>query len=101
MSSVFPLLSPAQAWWVLPVARLTPSVLIFVFYAFSLILNTMMIRLLGLSVVYAVWSWVGVLATALIGCLYFNEPLRALKTAGAGLIVLGVVGLHYSFRQLA
>jgi len=101
MSSVFPLLSPAQAWWVLSVARLTPSVLIFVFYAFSLILNTMVIRVLGLSVVYAVWSGVGVLATALIGCLYFNEPLTALKMASAGLIVLGVVGLHYSSRQLA
>lgn len=119
MSSVFPLLSPTQAWWVLLGAivfevggttcmrlsegftRPTPSVLIFVFFAFSFILNTMVIRVLGLSVVYAVWSGVGVLATALIGYFYFKEPMTALKMASAGLIVLGVVGMHHSSRQVA
>ena len=66
-----------QAWWLLAAAivfeicgtvsmrlsdgftRMTPSVLIFVFYAFSFALNTFVIRTLGLSVVYAVWSGVG------------------------------------------
>ena len=40
-------------------SRLTPSVLIFVFYAMSFALNTLVVRVLGLSVVYAVWSGVG------------------------------------------
>ena len=35
--------------------RLTPSILIFVFYAVSFLLNTLVIRTLGLSVTYAVW----------------------------------------------
>lgn len=74
--------------------RLTPSVLIFVFYALSFALNTLVIRTLGLSVVYAVWSGVGTVLTALIGYLYFKEPATALKMASAGLIVLGVMGLH-------
>jgi small multidrug resistance pump len=78
--------------------RLTPSVLIFVFYAASFALNTLVIRVLGLSVVYAVWSGVGTVLTALIGYLYFKEPATALKLVSAGLIVIGVIGLHAASR---
>lgn len=108
-----------QAWAVLSVAilfevagttcmrlsegftRLTPSVLIFVFYAISFMLNTLVTRVLGLSVVYAVWSGVGTVLTALIGYLYFKEPATALKLASAGLIVIGVIGLHTASRTTA
>jgi len=93
-----------QAWLVLAGAngmrlsdrftRLTPSVLIFVFYAGSFALNNLVVRVLGLGVVYAVWSGVGTVLTALIGDLYFKEPATALKLVSAGLIVIGVMGLH-------
>ena len=117
MTHFLPQLNLTQAWWVLSLAilfevggttcmrlsdgftRLTPSVLIFVFYSFSFALNVMVIRVLGLSVVYAVWSGAGTVATGLIGYLYFKEPATALKLASAGLIVLGVVGMHLSTRQ--
>lgn len=78
--------------------RLTPSVLIFVFYAISFMLNTLVVRTLGLSVVYAVWSGVGTVLTALIGFLYFKEPATTLKLVSAGLIVIGVFGLHAASR---
>ena len=105
-----------QAWFVLGLAilfevagttsmrlsdgftRLTPSVLIFVFYAFSFVLNTMVVRVLGLSVVYAVWSGVGTVLTAFIGYLYFKEPMSTLKIGSTLLIVLGVLGLHGASR---
>lgn len=80
-------------------SRLAPSVLIFVFYACSFALNTLIMRTLGLSVVYAVWSGVGTVLTALIGYLYFKEPATALKMVSAGLIVLGVFGLHTASRS--
>lgn len=116
---MLPHLSVSQAWAVLAVAilfevagttsmrlseglsRLTPSILIFVFYAVSFGLNSMVTRTLGLSVVYAVWSGVGTVLTALIGYLYFKEPASALKLASAGLIVIGVFGLHASSRVTA
>lgn len=79
-------------------SRLTPSVLIFVFYAGSFVLNTLIIRTLGLSVVYAVWSGVGTVLTAAIGFLYFKEPATAMKMACIGLIVIGVLGLHAASR---
>jgi small multidrug resistance pump len=78
--------------------RWLPSVLIFVFYGFSFVLNTLVIGKLGLSVVYAVWSGVGTVATALIGLLYFKEPATALKLASIGLVVIGVFGIHAASR---
>ena len=111
-----PKLTLAQAWWVLAAAillevagttcmrlsegftRWVPSLLIFVFYAASFALNTMIVGRLGLSVVYAVWSGAGTVLTAMIGYLYFKEPATALKLASAGLVVVGVFGLHASSR---
>jgi small multidrug resistance pump len=113
---MIPVLNVNQSWAVLSAAilfevagttcmrlsdgfnRLTPSVLIFVFYAISFALNTLVIRTLGMSVVYAVWSGVGTVLTALIGYLYFKEPATALKMASTGLIVIGVFGLHSASR---
>ena len=118
MNSVISNFTPtfSQAWWLLSVAilfeicgtvcmrlsegftRATPSVLIFLFYALSFALNTYVIKVLGLSVVYAVWSGVGTAITAAIGILYFKEPATALKLASIGLVVIGVLGVHASSR---
>ena len=113
---MMPLLTVPQAWTVLALAivfevagttsmrlcegfsRLLPSVLIFVFYGISFALNTMIIRTLGLSVVYAVWSGAGTVLTALIGYLYFKEPATALRLVSTGLIIIGVFGLHSASR---
>lgn len=115
----WPQLGVQQAWAVLAVAialevagttcmrlsegftRWIPSLLIFVFYGLSFALNTMIIGRLGLSVVYAVWSGVGTVATALIGILYFREPATALKMASITLVVIGVFGLHAATRTSA
>lgn len=112
----FMMLTVFQAWAALSVAilfevagttsmrlsegftRLTPSVLIFVFYAVSFALNTLVIRVLGLSVVYGVWSGVGTVLTALIGIYYFKETATTLKLVSIGLIVVGVMGLHSASR---
>ncbi len=111
-----PMLNPTQAWAVLAAAivlevagttcmrlaegftRFTPSVLIFVFYAGSFALNTMVVRTLGLSVVYAVWSGIGTVLTAAIGMWWFKEPATAARMVCIGLIVVGVMGLH-AFSQ--
>jgi small multidrug resistance pump len=75
-----------------------PSVLIFVFHAVSFTLNTLVTRVLGLSVVYAVWSGVGTVLTALIGIDCFKEPVTAAKLVSISLIVTGVMGLHGASR---
>jgi small multidrug resistance pump len=111
-----PLLTVSQAWFVLGIAilmevggttsmrlaegftRLAPSVMMVVFYALSFTLNTMVIRVLGLSVTYGVWSGVGTVLTAMIGIFYFKEPATAVKMVSIGLIVIGVMGLHSATR---
>jgi small multidrug resistance pump len=116
MLSNLPPLNLSQAWWVLAAAivlevggstcmrlsdgfsRPLPSVLIFVFYAGAFALNVMVVRVLGLGTTYAVWSGVGTLLTALIGCLLFGEPATMLKLASTGLIIAGVVGMQLASR---
>jgi small multidrug resistance pump len=111
-----PLLTISQAWFVLGIAilmevggttsmrlaegftRLAPSVMMVVFYALSFTLNTLVIRVLGLSVTYGVWSGVGTVLTAMIGIFYFKEPATAVKMVSIGLIVIGVMGLHSATR---
>jgi small multidrug resistance pump len=113
---MLPLLNPQQAWAVLGVAilfevggttslrlseglsRPGPTVAIFACYAVAFALNAMVVRTLGLSVTYAVWSGVGTVLTAAIGVWWFKEPAGAAKLAFIGLIVLGVMGLHLSSR---
>jgi small multidrug resistance pump len=114
---MLPTLSPSAAWAVLAAAivlevggttsmrlseglsRPGPSAAMFAFYAAAFVLNAMVIRTLGLSVVYAVWSGVGTVLTALVGYWYFKEPATALKVLSAGLIVLGVIGMHLGSRH--
>ncbi len=111
-----PLLTTSQAWFALAIAillevggttsmrlsdgfsRFTPSLMMVVFYTLSFSLNTMVIRVLGLSVTYGVWSGVGTVLTALIGIYYFKEPATAIKMVSIGLIVIGVMGLHSATR---
>ena len=78
--------------------RTTPSVLIVDFYAVSFALNTSFIRVLGLSVVYAVWSGADTVATAAIGIWQSKEPATALKLASIGVIVICVIGVHAASR---
>ena len=79
-------------------SRLGPTLSMFAFYAVAFVLNAMVIRTLGLSVVYAVWSGAGTVLTAIVGYAYFHEPMTALKIGSAALIVIGVVGMHAASR---
>jgi len=76
--------------------KFVPSLLIFVFYALSFTLNTLTVRTLGLSVVYAVWSGIGTVITSIIGYWYFKEPITAIKILSTTLIIIGILGLYWS-----
>lgn len=75
-------------------SRPLPSVLVFVFYAIAFGLMIPAVKLINLSMAYAVWAGVGVAATALIGMIWFNEPASAGRLFFIGIIVAGVVGLR-------
>lgn len=79
--------------------RLWPSLAIFPFYAASFILLTFAVKVIPISMAYAIWSGVGTAAIAIIGFGVFREPMTATKVAFLGLIVVGVVGLHLADRS--
>lgn len=74
--------------------RLTPSVLIFVFYIFSFIFLTLSLKRLELSLAYAIWSGLGTSLIAVIGMVFFHEPMTLIKAGSLLLVILGVVGLE-------
>ncbi|CAN5306351.1 multidrug efflux SMR transporter [soil metagenome] len=74
--------------------RLGPSVAIFAFYGLAFVLLTLALKSFDVSVAYAVWSGLGVAVISLVGILYFQEPVTALKVGSLLLIVAGVAGLN-------
>ncbi|MDH3598696.1 MAG: multidrug efflux SMR transporter [Candidatus Tectomicrobia bacterium] len=74
--------------------KLVPSMLIFVFYAFSFILLTFTLKHINVSIAYAVWAGMGTALIAAIGMVYFAEPMTGFKLVCVGLIIVGVAGLN-------
>ncbi|MEK5645348.1 hypothetical protein BK138_26730 [Paenibacillus rhizosphaerae] len=75
-------------------SRLTPSLLLFVFYASSLTFLNFALKGIEVSIAYAIWSGLGTALVVVIGILIFSEPLTLLKTISIILIIAGVIGLN-------
>lgn len=75
-------------------SQVGPSILIFVFYIFSFVFLTLSLKRLELSMAYAVWSGLGTTLIAVIGVVFFHEPMTAIKIVSLLLVILGVVGLE-------
>lgn len=71
-----------------------PSVAIFVLYGLSLVGMSLAMERIEMSIVYAVWSGLGMALIAVIGVMYFNEEINLIKIVSLVLIVAGVVGLN-------
>ena len=74
--------------------RLTPSILLFVFYALSFTAFVFALKRIDVSIAYAIWAGLGILLISAIGVLYFKEPVSTLKTVSTALVIKGVVGLY-------
>ncbi|MES9965458.1 MAG: multidrug efflux SMR transporter [Candidatus Sedimenticola sp. 20ELBAFRAG] len=79
--------------------KLTPSILIFVFYAASFAALTLALKKIEVSVAYAVWSGAGTALIAMIGVIYFSESLTLIKVISILLIIGGVIGLNLSVAK--
>jgi small multidrug resistance pump len=75
-------------------ARIVPSVLIFVFYSCSFSLMTLAIKQLEVSIVYAIWSGIGMALITMIGIFVFHESASLLKLVSILLIMIGIIGLN-------
>lgn len=76
--------------------RLGWAAVVVVGYGISFYALSVALRSIPLGIVYAVWSGVGTAAIVVIGYVLFREVLDAVKLAGIGLIIAGVVILNAS-----
>lgn len=75
-------------------SKLGPSILSFVFYGLTLVLLTFTLKHLGMGIVYAIWSGLGLVLVTILGAMFFNEPVSLLKILCIASILAGVVGLR-------
>ncbi|AUX39622.1 multidrug transporter [Sorangium cellulosum] len=84
-------LKPAEGF-----TRFWPSVVVCVGYLTAFYCLSLVMQKLDISVVYAVWSGVGISIIALVGTFYFRQPMPPLRVAGLACVALGVVLLQLS-----
>ncbi|SEW45627.1 small multidrug resistance pump [Chitinophaga sp. YR573] len=52
-------------------------------------------KLFSLSIVYPIWASLGMVATAIIGFIFYKEPITGLKIVSMLVIFIGVIGLSW------
>ena len=82
-------LKPAEGF-----TRLIPSALVVVGYASAFYFLSLTLRVLPLSITYAIWSGVGVALITIIGIAIYHQTLDTGAVIGIGLIVAGVAVLN-------
>lgn len=70
-----------------------PSAATVVGYAFSFFFLSQSLKTLDMSVVYAIWSALGIVLISIIGIFFFHEHVSFLKILFISLILVGTVGL--------
>jgi len=63
-------------------------------YAVAFYLLSRTVEKLEVGMVYALWSGVGTVIIVVVGMLFLNEPITAMKVFGIGLVVAGAVILN-------
>lgn len=74
--------------------KLWPSIFVFLFYGLSLGLLILVLEKFEVSIAYAIWASAGTALIAIIGIIYFNEPITTAKIISISLIIAGILGLE-------
>ena len=74
--------------------KFCPSVLIVVSYAISFYFMSLTLKYMQVSVVYAIWSGLGIVLIGIIGWVVFKQALDFGAIAGMALIIAGVVVIN-------
>jgi multidrug transporter EmrE-like cation transporter len=75
-------------------SKLAFTVATVVMYLLSVIFLALATKKMDIGTGYAIWAGCGVAMIAIIGMVYFKEPVTALKLVSLGLVVAGIVGLN-------
>lgn len=74
--------------------KLLPSVLVFVFYGISLAALVFLLQKMQVSIAYAIWASAGTALIAVLGIVFFKEPVSVAKLISLAFIIIGILGLE-------
>lgn len=74
--------------------KLAPTLAAMGAFMVAFYLVSLVFRVLPVGIVYAIWSGVGIVATALIGWLIFGQKPDLPAILGMGLIIAGVIVIN-------
>ena len=72
-----------------------PSILVFIFYGLGFIPLIKAVEKIDLSIVYAIWSGLGIVVVSIIGFLYYKEAVDFFKIVCIVFVIIGVIGLRW------
>jgi quaternary ammonium compound-resistance protein SugE len=76
--------------------KLLPTLAFLVFAAGSFSLLAWSLKILPVGTAYAVWTGIGAAGTAIIGMIFFKDPVSLARITAIALILAGVVLLNVS-----
>ena len=68
--------------------------MVIVGYATAFYFMTLSLRGLPVGIMYAIWAGVGIVLVALLGWVFYRQPLDMPAVAGIALIIAGVVVIN-------
>lgn len=74
--------------------KIGPSMMMLGFYGASFTCLALTFKVVDVSLAYAVWAGLGTTLIAIVGFVYFAEPVSWVRIACIALIVVGVFGLN-------
>ena len=80
--------------------RLGPSLAVVVLFCMAFYLLSQVIKVIPLGIAYAIWAGVGIILTAIVGYVIFQQALDLPAFIGIALIIAGVVVINL-FSQTA
>ena len=76
--------------------KLWPSLGFLVFAAGSFSLLSWSLKVLPVGTAYAVWTGIGAAGTAIVGMIFFRDPVSVARISAIAFIVAGVILLNFS-----
>ncbi|MBK8270248.1 MAG: multidrug efflux SMR transporter [Planctomycetes bacterium] len=89
-----------EAGWVIAMklsdgfTKWAPSAVTVVLYLLSVVFLSFATKRMNIGVGYAIWAGSGMALVAVIGVMYFKEPMTAMRLVSLGFILIGIVGLN-------
>jgi quaternary ammonium compound-resistance protein SugE len=76
--------------------KLWPSIGFLVFAAGSFSLLSWSLKVLPVGTAYAVWTGIGAAGTAIVGMIFFKDPVSIARITAIAFIITGVLLLNFS-----